>query len=86
LNSSIFEIGAREMATNETSRAGRCCEPPSKRVGEERAALAAFLPARIEHEVIDDELPAAVEEIAEGYAALGADEDVVDTLLRRRPS
>jgi len=38
----------------------------------ERAALAALLPARVEHEVLDDELAAPLEEIRERLAAAGA--------------
>ena len=39
-------------------------------VGFERAADAAFVPARPEHEVLDDELAAAVEQIGQRLLAL----------------
>ncbi|MNP47369.1 hypothetical protein D3C76_1414190 [compost metagenome] len=46
-------------------------------VGQERAAGAAFLPAFAEHEVVDQQLAAAGEQVAEVQAALGAFEAVV---------
>ena len=55
-------------------------------VGPESAALAAGLPVRAEHEVIDDELAAAAEQFAEGDAALFALEHIIglDFLPRER--
>ena len=40
-------------------------------VGQERAALAAFRPARPEHEVVDEELAAPMEEICKRADAVG---------------
>src|SRR5262249_5524587 len=49
----------------------------------ERAALAGGVPIGVEHQVIDDELRAAAEEIREPYLALGTGEAVVlDSLPR----
>ena len=45
-------------------------------VGPERAALAAGLPVRTEHEVIDDELALAAEQVREGRLAVLAVEHV----------
>jgi hypothetical protein len=45
-------------------------------VGPERAALAAFLPVGTQHEVIDDELAAAGEEIGERLRAIGPLKDI----------
>src|SRR5690606_12324954 len=41
-------------------------------VGEERAAVAAFLPAGAVHEVVDDQLAVAAEQLGERLAAVGA--------------
>src|SRR5579883_334674 len=46
-------------------------------VGQKRAALAAFLPIGAEHEVIDDELAPAGEQIREGFGAVRAFENVL---------
>src|SRR5215831_14960057 len=46
-------------------------------IGEVRAVFAALLPVRIEHEVIDDELPMTSEEIAQRRLPLRALEDVL---------
>src|SRR6185437_12288003 len=46
-------------------------------VGPERAALAADIVLRGEHEVVDDQLAAAVEEVGQRFVAVGAVEDVV---------
>ena len=46
-------------------------------VGPEGAVLAAFLPVRVEHEVVDDELIPSGEEIAERAASVRTLEDVV---------
>src|ERR1700687_4846954 len=46
-------------------------------IGDERAARAALLPVRTEHEVIDDELAAPAEEIAQGLLAARSIEDVL---------
>src|SRR5581483_2056873 len=46
-------------------------------VGHERAARAALLPSRAEHEVINDQLAASCEEVGERCLALGAVENVV---------
>src|SRR5215831_4385428 len=48
-----------------------------KTVGPERAALAAFVPRRREHEMLHDELTAALEQIAEMLLALDAVEHIV---------
>ena len=54
-------------------------------VAEERAADAAFAPAGAEHEVVDDQLAAAVEEVGERLAAVRAVEDILllDSLPRQ---
>jgi hypothetical protein len=46
-------------------------------VDPEGAALAALVPARVEHEVVDDELVAALEEVGQRLLAPGPVEDVV---------
>src|SRR5215469_13202396 len=46
-------------------------------VGQERATLAAFLPARAEHKVIDDKLASPVEQIGECHFAAGTVENVL---------
>ena len=45
-------------------------------IGEERAARAAFLPAGTEHEVIDEQLAAAAEQVGERLLAAGPVEHV----------
>jgi len=45
-------------------------------VGQERAAWAALLPPRTEHEVIDDQLAAPVEQVGEGLLPVRPLEDV----------
>ena len=45
-------------------------------VGQERAARAALLPARTEHEVIDDQLAAAVEQVGQRLLATGSVEHI----------
>jgi hypothetical protein len=54
-------------------------------VGPERAALAAGVPARIEHEVVDDELAAAGEELRQRASSVRPLEDVLllDALPRQ---
>ena len=44
---------------------------------QERAARAALVPARVEHEVVDDELAAALEQVEQARLAVRALEDVV---------
>ena len=46
-------------------------------VGEERAARTSFFPSRTQHEVIDDQLAAAVEQVGQRYFAVRAVEDVL---------
>src|SRR5271169_1729743 len=46
-------------------------------VGEKRTARTAFLPSRTEHEVIDNQLAATVEEISQQYFSVWAVEDVL---------
>src|SRR6516165_830946 len=46
-------------------------------VGDERARLAALGPFGIEHEVVNDELTSAVEEVRQRFLALGTVEDVL---------
>ena len=53
-------------------------------VGLRRAARAAVLPGRVEHEVLQDELPPALEEVDQRHLALRALEDV--GLVDRAPS
>lgn len=55
-------------------------------IREERAANAAFFPVRSHHEVIDDQLAAAVEQIGEGLTALRRIEHVglIDLHPRQR--
>ena len=43
----------------------------------ERAARAPFLPVRTEHEVIDDQLAFAGEQLGKGFLAAGRIEDIV---------
>ena len=59
-----------------------------KVIGEIRTAWAASLPTRTEHEVIDDELAAAIEEIAELLLAARAFKDIllVNCLTRKFPA
>ncbi|MGC4002316.1 MAG: hypothetical protein QM811_03885 [Pirellulales bacterium] len=49
----------------------------AQRVEHARAAWAAFVPRGIEHEVVDDQLPAAGEKIDQADFASGSVEDVV---------
>src|SRR5262245_15462968 len=56
---------------------GEMHDRASEVVGEVRAVLAALLPARIEHEVVDDELPMASKEIAQRRLPLQAVEHVL---------
>src|SRR5262249_39786431 len=55
-------------------------------VGPERAALAPGVPGRIEHEMLDDQLAAPVEQVAQGGLARRSLEliGLVDTLPRQR--
>jgi hypothetical protein len=46
-------------------------------VGQERAALAPFFPVGTEHEMVDDQLAAAGEEIRERLLAVRTVEDVI---------
>src|SRR6266478_1690132 len=46
-------------------------------IGDERTRLAAFIPLRIEHEVIDDKLAAAFEQVAQRHFAAGLVEHVL---------
>src|SRR5262245_43674532 len=46
-------------------------------VGDEGAALAPLVPSGVEHEVVDDKLAPALEQIAEGAAAVRTVEEVV---------
>src|SRR5207248_1238421 len=57
-------------------------------VGPERTALAALVIVRREHEVVDDELAASVEELWERLAPVGTDEDILllDALPGKLPS
>jgi len=57
-------------------------------VGQERAAGAALVPVRSEHEVIDDQLAAAVEQVCERAAARRRGERValVEPRPRQRPA
>ena len=57
-------------------------------VGEVGAALAALLPARREHEVVDDQLAAPGEQVGQGLPAVGAVEPVglIDTLPGQLPA
>src|SRR6516165_2036093 len=48
-----------------------------KAVADHRAARASFIPFRAEHEMIDDELAAAVKQIRKGFPAVGRVKDVV---------
>jgi len=45
-------------------------------VDDDRASLAAGVPSRVEHEVVDDQLPAAVEEVEQRRLAVRSVEDV----------
>jgi hypothetical protein len=46
-------------------------------VDEDRAALAAGVPGRVEHEVVHDQLPAAVEQVEQRHRAARSVEDVL---------
>ena len=46
-------------------------------IGDERARLAALGPFGVEHEVVNDELASAVEEVRQRFLALGPVEDVL---------
>jgi hypothetical protein len=45
-------------------------------VGQERAGLAALFPVRVEHEVVDQQLTAALEQVEQAGLAVRALEDV----------
>ena len=45
-------------------------------VGHERARLAALIPIRVEHEVLDDELVLVLKELAQRHAPIGSLEGV----------
>ena len=83
---SISASGAREMATKRHVALRQVHVRAVDVVGHERAALAALLPAGREHEVLDQQLAAAVEQVGERAPAVGRVEDVVlvDTHPRQR--
>ncbi len=74
---SISASGARETATKRDVAMRQVHVHAVGVVGHERAARAALLPARPEHEVLHQQLAAALEQVGERARALGRVEDVV---------
>jgi len=70
LNGSILDKGAPETAANETSRWRQMSQRAIRMIHVEGATGAAFVPLRAEHEVIDDELASAVEQVSKSFLAI----------------
>ena len=77
LNASILASGARETIVSVTSRAARCGTAPSMWSTTNEQLGHPSLPVRAEHEVVDDELAAPVEQVGERDLSLRRVEDVV---------
>ena len=73
-----FDLGDRRVRDGDERGVaiGEMNRHPVKVIADVRATGAAGFPAGTEHEVIDDQLAAAVEQIGERYLAVGTFEDV----------
>src|SRR5438093_3930496 len=76
LYGSNSDSGARETTTRVTSRCGKC-QFAVKMIGQIGAAFAALFPARTEHEMINNQLAAALEQIGQSLFSLWAIKDIL---------
>ena len=73
----LLQRRARDQRVRRVARVEVLEEPGRDLVGPRRAARAALLPVGAEHEVVDDQLPAALEQVGQPDLALRAGEAVV---------